>query len=514
MGLFSPHSTRTVLQWSVAAYLLGTGAHSIWPWTKVPTGMWFGIVAMLVSMWVYAARSPPDADTSIPRITKRVSWKLFILFSCFIFGVLRFDSTIPGLRDGLAPFIGQSVSVSGRILSLNNSRYGTTGNLHIENVADASIRCPGCRVFVRIASHRGVAIGSRVRLDCKLFTPKEDPKDVVRRRMFARQGVWFECRGASHILVLSRPALWDILSHLAIFRARITARISRVLPRDEATLLSGILYGEQQLSDEQRDVMRRAGLMHLVAVSGSNVTIVVTLVFTLALKAGLRRRVAFWTVTTALALFVGFVGFSSSVLRAAVMGWFVLVAYEVGRIPSTDRLLLVAAAVLTLLNPWSLVFDAGFALSFLATWGLLVWTPLFQEKFSWLPDRFGVRSSVATTYGATLMTTPYLAWAFGRMSFAGLITNVFALPLIAWIMLLGAVTAAWGNMPGWQLISLPCFGLLRLLSHIAHISDILPWLDMRVPGLDGMWTVLLYLLLWKIWQQWRAHTDLSTRIQV
>ncbi len=293
-------------------------------------------------------------------------------------------------------------------------------------------------------------------------------------------------------------------------RRRLTHRIEEALPRDEATLLTGIMYGDQTLSTEQRDLMRRSGLLHLVAVSGSNVTIVVTLLFGVILSLGFHRRHAFWIASVGIVAFVIFVGFSASVVRSGIMGWLVLLARHVGRIPSPSRLLLVAASVMTFITPTILFFDRGFALSFLATLGLIAWSPIFERWFEILPRRLSLRESAATTCSATLMTVPYLAWAFGRMSLAGLFTNLLALPLVPWIMLWGAFVAAWGNLPGSAVVRLPTFGLLRILERIAHLADVVPWLDLRVQTFDLASLLAIYLFVWRIWHVYKEKTELST----
>ncbi|MEK7116190.1 MAG: ComEC/Rec2 family competence protein [Patescibacteria group bacterium] len=294
-------------------------------------------------------------------------------------------------------------------------------------------------------------------------------------------------------------------------RRRLTHRIEQTLPRDEATLLTGIMYGDQMLTIEQRDLMRRSGLLHLVAVSGSNVTIIVTLLLGAILSLGFHRRHAFWIVSVGIFAFIAFVGFSASVVRSGIMGWLVVLARHVGRISAPSRLLLIAASAMTFVTPTVLFFDRGFALSFLATWGLIAWSPIFERWFTILPRRLSIRESAATTCSATLLTAPYLAWAFGRMSLAGLLTNLLALPLVPWIMLCGGFVAAWGDLPGSIMVRLPTLGLLRLLERIAHIADVVPWLDLHVQKLDLASLVVIYLCVWRIWRSCREKIELSTR---
>jgi competence protein ComEC len=294
------------------------------------------------------------------------------------------------------------------------------------------------------------------------------------------------------------------------WREELTSRIRASLPLNEAALVSGMLYGDQAFTPEIKDVFRRAGLMHLVAVSGSNMTIVVTVLSAILIGMGLHRRHSFIGLTVGIAGFALFTGLSASVLRAAIMGWLVLCSRECGRVPRTRRLLLVAATTLTIVNPTLLVFDAGFALSFLATIGILEWTPIISAHLGPIPERFGFRESLATTLGAMLMTIPYLAWAFGQLSLVGVLTNLLALPLVSWIMAFGAITAAWGGLPGAAIISAPALGAARLILGIAHIADHVPWLVYRIMPSNVVFMITAYLLLWKLHRVVHQHDGLST----
>lgn len=289
----------------------------------------------------------------------------------------------------------------------------------------------------------------------------------------------------------------DDASIFAKLRRALSDRVVSVLPSEDANLVTGMLYGDQDLTTEQSKRFRSAGLMHLVAVSGSNVTVVVQVIILFASGLNLRRRYRFYATSIVLVLFAFFVGCSASVVRAAFMAWLVLVGREVGRLAIPTRLLLVAATVQLLWNPWHLFFDASFALSFLAMWGILVWAPIFERWLSWLPKRFDIRTTISLTFAATLSTAPYQAWAFGKLSLAGLFTNVLALPLVPFVMGWGAMTAAWGTLPFHFIVSEPTRGLVRAIDLIASLADKTPWLqftfhDLKLPTLVAIYVVLAY----------------------
>ncbi len=403
----------------------------------------------------------------------------FIAYCLFALctGLARFELSVPTMRDGVLPWLGQTVTVTGRVVDVQHASFGTSVLVEVSTVEGGSVRGPGDRLRLMVSRSSHLAPGDGVSVACGLGPTVDTAQKPIQRRLLARQGIWAVC-GRAHLTILSwasrlRP---DIL--LASWRAWLTARIDASMPADEARLLAGILYGERGMSPELQDDFRTAGLMHIIAVSGSNVSILNAVVFAALLAVGLSRRHAFWHMSFALLVFVLFVGGSASVLRAAFMAWFALFGRYLGRLVSTRRLLVVSAFLLCLWDPWQLIYDIGFGLSFLATLGLLEILPRLEPRLVWLPQRFGIRESVATTLATTILTAPYGALVFDRMPLAGLMTNIFALPLVPWAMLFGAISAVLGpHVPGF--LHWPARGCLDLLILIGRASRYLPWLDIR-----------------------------------
>jgi ComEC/Rec2-related protein len=280
-------------------------------------------------------------------------------------------------------------------------------------------------------------------------------------------------------------------------RLFLTERSSQLFAPAEAALLSGILYGERALPKETKDQFRRAGLLHIIAVSGSNITILAVLVMRSLLLFRLERRKAFLLFSFVLLAYVFFVNPSPSVVRAALMGWLVELAFLVGRIPRASRLLLLAAVFFSWWKPWSLIYDASFALSFLAMWGLLTFGTSLN---GWLEQKAmgqGLREIISATVGATLMTVPYTAWAFGQVSVWGLLTSLLALPLIPWVMGLGLAALL---VPVPYLFTLPTSGFLKMLLFIGRMPDYLPFGYWSNLSTSFAWMIGMYGCLYLIWR--------------
>jgi competence protein ComEC len=240
--------------------------------------------------------------------------------------------------------------------------------------------------------------------------------------------------------------------------------------------------------------------MHLVVVSGSNISLVVVASFAILLRMGFCRRHAFWLTTVSVLFYVCFVGFSASVLRAALMAWLSLFGRDRGRLVHSGVLLLSCAVLLTIWNPWQLLFDPGFVLSFLAMIGLFGLARPFQDIFSWIPEKAGLRETVCMTLAATAMTSPYLAYVFGQWSFAGLFTNLIAVPLVPWVMASGACASVIDEGLVGDACQQAAHGFLSIIYGVATRFASVPGLSGRIQF--SLWLMLFVYALLFVWM-WR-----------
>jgi competence protein ComEC len=182
--------------------------------------------------------------------------------------------------------------------------------------------------------------------------------------------------------------------------------------------------------------MQDSGLTHLVAVSGANVTLLVVVLLQLLGRLRLSRWLLMSVVCAFLALFVLLVRAEPSVLRAATMAVIALVAVTAALPKSGLPILFSAATILLLWYPW-LAQSWGFALSCLATFGLLLWAGQLRAHRSlsrlpnWLAD------ALAVTLAAQFAVFILLIALGGSWSPLSIIANAFAAPLASWVMVVG-----------------------------------------------------------------------------
>ena len=291
----------------------------------------------------------------------------------------------------------------------------------------------------------------------------------------------------------------------AAVRADFAEAARAVLPADQAVILPALALGDTSAVDTATvSEFRTAGLTHLTAVSGANVTIVCGTMLLLAVVVGPRTAAA--AAALALVAFVAVVQPTASVLRAAIMGGVTLLAVVSQRRRQAVPALAATVLVAIIIAP-QLAVDVGFVLSAGATAALVVIAPVWTQR---LVDRGWPRpvaAGVAIALAAQLVTAPVVAGISGAVSLVSVLANLAVAPVIPSITVLG--TAAAALTPLW-----PAAGrfLVRFtgpelwwLLHTAHWAAAVPGASVPVPtGPAGVALVtsagVAAVVLW----QWRT----------
>jgi competence protein ComEC len=212
------------------------------------------------------------------------------------------------------------------------------------------------------------------------------------------------------------------------------------LAGERRAVVEGIVLGDDQgLSPALKTAFRRSGLYHLLAVSGQNVVLIAGGVLALVLLLGLPRAVGHVGALAAIVAYVLAVGPQASVIRAAVAGCAVSIAWLVGRQRDGWHVLLLAAAVLLGWNPYAL-FDPGFQLSFAAVVAIFVLAPRLAERLEGYPLPEPLRVATAVSAACAVATAPVLALRFGAVPVLGIVANALVEPVVG--VLLGLAFAA------------------------------------------------------------------------
>lgn len=262
------------------------------------------------------------------------------------------------------------------------------------------------------------------------------------------------------------------------WRQLLDSKIEEIFLPQSTPIFKGLLIGDKSdISWEIDRLFSTLGLSHILAISGSHVVVVTGVIIGSLLLAGLTRESALKWVLYFLPFYAILTGLTPSVIRACLMASLALIAILVRRKADGWNIIGLALLVMIFINPYYL-WDVGFQLSFAVTAGLILFvSPLY--KMLPLPAKARrLRGLLAVSLAAQLVSFPFMIFYFHQYSLLSLIANLFAVPLLA------------GLMVPAGMISL-LFGLLH--PAVPHLV---------VLGLDEMWQGIMVLLQAMGEQRW------------
>ena len=212
--------------------------------------------------------------------------------------------------------------------------------------------------------------------------------------------------------------------------------MAQAMPKQDAAAIFAMLFGGYQgIRPELLEAFTVTGIVHILSVSGSHITL-------MAGTANIVGRFLHMSPRATAALATGVILFYSllagaipPVIRSALMGILTLLALTAGRERDAQHILGLVALGLLLYSPlW--LFDISFQLSFGATAGLLYLAPPLRERLRKKLPVF-VADSLAVTIGAQLSVLPIIAWYFNVLSLSSLLANLVIAPIVEWIIVAG-----------------------------------------------------------------------------
>ncbi|MBI5530440.1 MAG: ComEC/Rec2 family competence protein [Candidatus Doudnabacteria bacterium] len=295
------------------------------------------------------------------------------------------------------------------------------------------------------------------------------------------------------ILILKSHQLNPAKEALLKIKQLFVKQLGLLFTEPQNSLLLGILIGaKKNLPVGIVDNFNATGTSHIIAISGFNITIMISALAVLARLLG--RKFSFWFTVFVIIAFVVITGASASVVRAAIMGFLLLLSFNIGRQYSVGPALFFAALVMLVVNPKILFWDVGFQLSFAATLGIVYFSPLFGIIFSKAPEAWGAKTLLLTTFAAIISTMPLILYNFQRLSLSAPLANLLILPIVPWAMLFGFLSIVPVLGPGFSwLANWLLLYILKVTAFLAAlpyssvnltISTLVFWIMMAlVPGL-------------------------------
>jgi len=305
---------------------------------------------------------------------------------------------------------------------------------------------------------------------------------------------------AGYLKLLETPVSIEAAPRYQMLAAELRSGLHRSLrssPDAARGLVPGLALGDSsELKPELAQQMKAAGLTHLIAVSGTNVTLLIVIVLAVMRRFRVPRNWQYLVALFALFAFVVLVRPQPSVLRATVMGLVALAATYSKSNKSPVPALSVAVIFLVAMDPW-LAVSYGFALSVAATAGLILWVNRilgFLDRT--IPRRvpLWVIQTLAVTVAAQFSVSPILVALGSPLSLSSVPANMLAVPLAGPAMVLGLVAALvtpvsqpLGTLVAWLA---GCFA--QLIAQIAKTCAAIDWLV--IPWPSGKFGIAVALL--------------------
>lgn len=338
-------------------------------------------------------------------------------------------------------------------------------------------------VYTKYALYPRLYYGDIVNVSCTLAKPKQI-EDFAYDKYLARYDTFAICANAAMTKIgegRGNPAMRAILQ----IKESVAARIRILWQEPHASFMAGLLYGYRGGLGSLNELFSKTGVTHIVAISGYNISIVATIFMKLCAHLLIPRKKAFWCIVSGIICFLIFAGLSASVVRAGIMGIIVLLATQLGRKARVVNVLALTATIMALSNPYILLYDAGFQLSFISTIGLIYLSPKLEKYFIKVPEKFALRESVTSTFSAIIATLPLILFQFKRLSIVAPLVNVLILWLIPWIMAIGffSVLCSFVYAPIGVAFSWIAYAameyIIRVVTFFAHLRFAM--LDFHIP---------------------------------
>ncbi len=418
---------------------------------------------------------------------------LLILFA-IIFGYGRMEISKPdsSVFDGK---VGESITIKAIVKNEPNEKYGAYNFV---------VKKDGIGINIRGKGEYIPKYGDELLVSGKLELPENFDTDQGKEFDYVsylyKDDIFYKIENAKYEFVSAGHGN-RIISSLISIKQFVINGFQRVFTLSEANLLAGLNLGEKSAIDtEFRDDLITTGTIHIIALSGYNVTIIVNAMRDFFAEIlGLSVRVASYMGVISVVLFVLLTGLQSSAVRAGIMAIITIYSRMQGKPYNAFRALIFAGFLMLMFNPKYLVYDVSFQLSFLATLGIIFITPILERKFARVPKKFlyiiPLREALAVTLGAQIGVYPYIVYKMGTLSIISLPANILILPAIPFAMgfgMLAGVLGAFSEVLGFPFVYITHYLLLYIENLVRFFASI-PFASFSIEGFSGILCLIFYI---------------------
>lgn len=419
-----------------------------------------------------------DDQSKTGDLNKNISEKILITAILFLFiglGMLRMDfSNLDKNNLILDNFVGEKISVEGIVADEPDVREDNTHlvvNFSLDNQDESNDIKSKMIIFTN--HYPKYNYGDKIKIIGELQEPKNfktgDDREFDYVSYLAKDGINYQMFYPQTEFISSGNGNF-VKEKLFNLKNSFLSNIKKVIPEPQSSLLGGLVVGaKESLGKDLQEKFRKVGLIHIVVLSGYNLSIVADSIMKSFTFLPNVFAISFGAI--GIIFFAIMTGASATIIRASIMALLVLLARSTGRVNQVTRSLFIAGFIMLIHNPKILVFDPSFQLSFMATLGLIVVSPKIENCFNFLPTRFKLRESIIATISTQIFVLPLILYMMGDFSLVAIFVNLLVLIFIPVTMLFGFLSGLIGYVS--LILALP-FSYLTygLLTYELKVVDI------------------------------------------
>jgi len=447
---------------------------------------------------------------SIIFIKQNSKFTIFILCAVFFLGaaLLKNSQILPNCHIAkLIPYKSESTFLVGVIDS--DPAYkdkSVSFILKVEKLRINETWLKICgKVLVKVLKKNNFAYGDRLFLLGKLYRPFSFSKGEFNYRNYLRH------QNIYHILSIKKDGSMvkqldkNVGNPLKSFAFRIRHKMRDVIVKNlspfSAGILNAIILGERQnLPAYVRDTLVYSGTVHIIAISGLHLGIVVFIILLILKIIKIPRKPRYILTILLLIVYCVLTGANTPVMRATIMAAMLLLGYFFEREGNIYNALSLAALIILAVNPWQL-FEVSFQLSFLSVVSIVWLSPkiksIFPEKLNKIPWIRFLISVFSVSFAAWLGLLPLIAYYFGILSPITILANMIIVPYMTIIVASGFSLALIGILiPSLASIFAASNELfILILFKINSFLIGIPGAYFKLPSISFVYVLFYYILL-------------------
>ncbi len=414
-----------------------------------------------------------------------------VLILTFTLGVFRFHLADDPNPEYFESKVGEKVTFEGFVVADPDIREDNQ-----KITVETSFMEESTKILLTVPLGEPIKYGDEISFGGKLAKPENFMTDTGKEfdyvNYLRKDGILYLVNYGD-VEILSSGHGNKIKTFLFKIKANFLEQINFSIADPESLLMGGLILGEKSpFSQELRQSFVDTGTIHIVALSGYNVTIIAEWIMKLFVF--LPYSFGIGMGIFAILLFVLMTGAGSTAVRAGVMAVLALIARATGRDYDVARGLILAGVIMILLNPFVLVHDVSFQLSFIATVAVIFLAPRIEKYFLWVTENGKLRDIVSVTCAAYIFVLPFILYKMGNLSLVALPANVFILPFIPFTMGLGFIVGVLGMI--WYVLAIPFSYLAYLFLHyelsVVHFFAEFSYASLIIPNFPLWLTLAIY----------------------